>query len=35
MEEDVLIAFPEDAHMVKARLGQSMPVSRAVVKFKL
>ena len=34
-EDDVLIVFPEDAHMVKVRLGQSMPVSRAVVKFKL
>ena len=30
-EDDVLIV----AHMVKVRLGQSMPVSRAVVKFKL
>ena len=36
MEEgDVLIVFPEDAHMVKVQLGESMPVSRAVVKFKV
>lgn len=34
-EDDVLIVFSEDAHMVKVRLGQSMPVSRAVVKFRL
>ena len=34
-KDDVLIVFPEDAHMVKVRLGESMPVSRAVVKFKL
>lgn len=33
--EDVLIVFPEDAHMVKVQLGESIPVSRAVVKFKL
>lgn len=32
---DVLIVFPEDAHMVKVQLGESMPVSRAVVKFKV
>lgn len=34
-EEDVLIVFPEDVHMVKVALGESMPVSRAVVKFRL
>lgn len=34
-EGDVLIVFPEDAHMVKVQLGDAMPVSRAVVKFKL
>lgn len=33
--DDVLIVFPEDAHMVKVQLGEAMPVSRAVVKFKL
>lgn len=34
-KDDVLIVFPEDAHMVKVQLGGSMPVSRAVVKFKV
>ena len=33
--DDVLIVFPEDAHMVKVQLGDTMPVSRAVVKFRL
>ena len=33
--DDVLIAFPEDAHMVKVELGGAMPVSRAVVKFRV
>lgn len=33
--DDVLIVFPEDAHMVKVQLGEAMPVSRAVVKFRL
>jgi YhcH/YjgK/YiaL family protein len=34
-ESDVLIVFPEDAHMVKVQLENSMAVSRAVVKFRL
>lgn len=34
-EGDVLIVFPEDIHMVKVELGESLPVSRAVVKFKV
>lgn len=34
-EADVLIVFPEDAHMVKVQLESSMAVSRAVVKFRL
>lgn len=34
-DQDVLIVFPEDVHMVKVQLGQSMNVGRAVVKFKL
>lgn len=34
-EDDVLIVFPEDIHMVKVQLGDIMPVSRAVVKFKV
>ena len=34
-ESDVLIVFPEDAHMVKVQLENSMAVSRAVVKFQL
>ena len=33
--DDVLIVFPEDAHMVKVELGGAMPVSRAVVKFRV
>ncbi len=28
----VLIAFPEDAHMVKIQWGESCPVEKAVVK---
>ena len=36
MEEgDALIVFPEDAHMVKVQLDRPMPVSRAVVKFRV
>lgn len=34
-EEDVLIVFPEDIHKVRVCLGDCMPVTRAVVKFKL
>lgn len=34
-DQDVLIVFPEDVHMVKVLLGESMHVSRAVIKFKL
>lgn len=34
-QDDVLIVFPEDVHMVKVQLGESILVSRAVVKFKL
>lgn len=34
-EDDVLIVFPEDVHMVKVMLDEPMAVSRAVVKFKL
>lgn len=34
-ENDVLIVFPEDVHMVKVMLDAPMAVSRAVVKFKL
>lgn len=32
---DVLIVFPEDIHMVKVQLDRPLPVSRAVVKFKI
>lgn len=34
-EEDVLIVFPEDVHMVKVQLDAPMDVSRAVVKFRV
>lgn len=32
---DVLVVFPEDAHLVKVLLDEAMPVSRAVFKFAL
>lgn len=33
--EDILIVFPEDAHMVKVAMDESVPVEKACFKFKV